>query len=469
MENGLMKARPLSVFVKRVLLMRLTTVTIVIAATAGSIAYVAQQSRVARQVADFGRQGITTLTRQVADILDARPMPPSEALILALKRSAESPATYRSGRFVWVQFYDRSGKVVAETTLAGIQGIDTGRLAEKWPLTFPDNPQVDVWTRHIGEHRLLVGDVPLTDRLGVVKGYARGAFAVSEAAVAELREAVLRSALIVVAIVCGVTAILYPVILHLTRRLADYSTNLLEANLETLAVLGSAVAKRDADTDAHNYRVSLYALRLGEQVGLGDAEMRGLIKGAFVHDVGKIGIPDAVLLKPGRLDAQEYRIMQTHVDQGVDIVSRASWLRDGVPVVAGHHEKFDGGGYPKGLRAGEIPLVARIFAIADVFDALTSERPYKKPLSLGEALQILEDGRGTHFDPRLLDAFAGISGDLYAELAGQAGHDLRPRLVAAVDRYFAAGMESLRYGEQGSVHRELKGTAKPSVPDGNAQ
>jgi HD-GYP domain-containing protein (c-di-GMP phosphodiesterase class II) len=139
-----------------------------------------------------------------------------------------------------------------------------------------------------------------------------------------MRSAVLHSVLIVVSIVFGVVAILYPVILRLTRRLADYSTNLLDANLETLAVLGSAIAKRDADTDAHNYRVSLYAARLAEKIGLGAVDMRGLIKGSFIHDVGKIGIPDVVLHKPGPLNEEEYRVMQTHVAMGVDIVRRAA-------------------------------------------------------------------------------------------------------------------------------------------------
>jgi len=441
-----MPSRPLRIFVQRVLLLRLAGATLALAAAAGAVAYGVEQSRMTRQVADLGRQGIVHLARQVAELLALRPMPPREALVLALQRTAASPAAYRAGEFVWVQFYDRRGSAVAEFEAAGLPGIDPRRLADSWPMAFPEPPQAEAQTRRADGRRLILSSVPVTDRQGAVKVYARGVFAVAEAALAEARRAVLRSMLTVAAIVVGVAAMLYPVILHLTRRLADYSTGLLTANLETLAVLGSAVAKRDADTDAHNYRVSLYALRLGERVGLSEAEMRGLIKGAFVHDVGKIGIPDAVLLKPGGLTPDEFRVMQSHVEQGVDIVCRSAWLRDGAPVVAGHHEKYGGGGYPRGLRGEAIPLAARIFALADVFDALTSERPYKKPLSLAEALRILEEGRGTHFDPALLDAFAGIAGDLHAQMAGKEGHDLRPRLAAAAERYFTAGMESLQYG-----------------------
>ncbi|CAG0950129.1 Cyclic di-GMP phosphodiesterase response regulator RpfG [Anaerolineae bacterium] len=112
---------------------------------------------------------------------------------------------------------------------------------------------------------------------------------------AEIRQTIIRNSII--AIVFLVTAILYPVILHLMRRIADYSTSLLDANLETISVLGSAIARRDSDTDAHNYRLTLYAARIGETVGLSAAEMRTLMKGSFLHDVGKIGIPDNILLK----------------------------------------------------------------------------------------------------------------------------------------------------------------------------
>ena len=192
--------------------------------------------------------------------------------------------------------------------------------------------------------------------------------------------------------------------------------------------------------------MSLYAARLAEKIGLGAEDMRGLIKGSFIHDVGKIGIPDAVLRKPGPLNEEEYRVMQTHVALGVDIVRRAAWLRDSVPVVAAHHEKFGGGGYPQGTRADDIPLVARIFAIADVFDALTSKRPYKNPLGFQETMKILHEGRGVHFDPELLDAFAGIAAELHEKYDGGEEGDLRQELVAMVGRYFSAGLESLHYG-----------------------
>jgi len=221
------------------------------------------------------------------------------------------------------------------------------------------------------------------------------------------------------------------------------SDDLLDANLEMLSVVGSAIAKRDADTDAHNYRVTIYSVRLAEAVGLDTKTMQALIKGAFLHDVGKIGIPDHILLKPGKLDESEFAEMQKHVAHGLDIVRRAAWLTDAEAVVGCHHEKYDGGGYGNGLQAEAIPLIARIFAIADVFDALTSHRPYKEPLSFETTMDILEKSRGTHLDPRLLDAFAAIARPLHEVFSNH--DDDHPRQIVRdiVIRYFKQDLATL--------------------------
>jgi HD-GYP domain-containing protein (c-di-GMP phosphodiesterase class II) len=266
---------------------------------------------------------------------------------------------------------------------------------------------------------------------------------VSATARSRVRRDALLAALEAFLIVAITTAVLYPVVLTLIRRLARYSESLLDSNLETLALLGGAIAKKDSDTDAHNYRVTLYAVRLAEAVGLPDDEIKKLIKGGFLHDVGKIGIADAVLLKPGRLDEEEFRIMKTHVDHGLDIVDRSRWLKDAKEVVGGHHEKFDGTGYPQGLAGEAIPVGARVFAIADVFDALTSRRPYKTPFPFEETMRILDEGRGRHFDPKILDRFALIAGELHAEYCGREDDGLREALNAVVKRYFNDGTETL--------------------------
>ena len=164
--------------------------------------------------------------------------------------------------------------------------------------------------------------------------------------------------------------------------------------------------------------------------------MKGLIKDAFVHDVGKIGVRDSVLLKPGPLSPEEYDVMKDHVDHGLDIVERSDWLSDAIDVVGYHHEKFDGTGYRNGLTGKSIPIGARIFAIADVFDALTSRRPYKEPFTQEETMAILEKGRGTHFDPDVLDAFAEIAGRIYQDFADRDDDLLRKEVDEIIEVYF---------------------------------
>jgi len=164
--------------------------------------------------------------------------------------------------------------------------------------------------------------------------------------------------------------------------------------------------------------------------------MQSLIAGSFLHDVGKIGIPDAILLKPGKLDAQEMSIMRTHVDLGEQIVTGMGWLDGAHAVVAGHHEKWDGTGYPRRLAGNAIPLAARIFAVADVFDALCSKRPYKEPMALDDALAILDKDTGSHFDPAVMAAFRPLAAEMNQVLAGCSEQAARQLLQECVRRHF---------------------------------
>lgn len=360
--------------------------------------------------------------------------------------NGDTPIVYHAGRFVDVQFYDKTSAVIAESSVPdGESTTEVKSFMASQPFVFPRAGQIQTKTVHIGRKPFLFLVIPVTDRQDAVVAYGRGLFAISPEMRAEIRRTIIRNMIIVVAIVFLVTALLYPVILHLMRQLADYSTNLLDANLETISVLGSAIARRDSDTDAHNYRVTLYAARIGETVGLNASEMRTLIKGSFLHDVGKIGIPDNILLKPARLDELEFKVMQTHVNQGVEIAGRSSWQHDSIDVIKYHHEKYSGGGYPDNISGEQIPVTARIFAITDVFDALTSARPYKKPLGFKETMEILERGKGTHFDPKLLGVFETVARSLYDKYAGHEGDELRQDLIVLIEKYFSAGLEILRY------------------------
>jgi HD-GYP domain-containing protein (c-di-GMP phosphodiesterase class II) len=442
-----MKTYPLRTFIHRVLLVRLGIAAAVIAIVVGLFTYGIQHSQLEREVADLGRRGVLTLLEKARFVMERQQTDAVTALRDVLGRG-DPPAVYRAGRFVHVQVYDLASAVLAERSVADQPGIDRVKaFVAGRPFSFPETGEDEILVTHINDVPFVFITVPIADRTGKTVAFARGMFVVSPQELVVMRRAMVRNTLIVVAIVIAVSALLYPIILRLTRRLADYSTHLLDANLETLSVLGSAIAKRDSDTDAHNYRVTLYSTRIGEALGLAPAEMRILIKGSFLHDVGKLGIPDNILLKPARLDPQEFSVMKTHVEKGADIVQRSSWLREGTEVVGYHHEKYAGGGYPHGLTGGDIPVTARIFAVSDVFDALTSHRPYKKPLSFEETMDILEQDRDKHFDPTVLNAFGKVARELYDRYAGHEGDDLREELAAVVMTYFSAGMETLRYGE----------------------
>jgi putative nucleotidyltransferase with HDIG domain len=209
-----------------------------------------------------------------------------------------------------------------------------------------------------------------------------------------------------------------------------------------MEVLGSAIAKRDSDTNIHNYRVSIYAVHLAEAAGLSKDKILKLIAGAFLHDVGKIGISDSILLKPAKLTEQEFAIMKTHVTLGVDILTKSNWLQSARDVVEYHHEKFDGRGYMRGLKGEEIPVNARIFAIVDVFDALTSKRPYKEPMPFGETMAILRRDSGNHFDPTLIAAFEGIVEPLYLEISAAPDDVVEKKLQALIESYFFADQKA---------------------------
>lgn len=278
---------------------------------------------------------------------------------------------------------------------------------------------------------------PLSNSSGKQTAVLSGIFALSPDAKKEVVGRIVRTAFETFCIVLITTLILYPTIVTLINRLSKLADTLLESNIETLQVLGSAIAKRDSDTDIHNYRVTIYSVTLAEARALKHKEIQTLIKGAFLHDIGKIGISDKILLKPGKLTKAERKVMRDHVRHGIDIVERSDWLRDAIDVVGYHHEQYAGDGYPYGLKGDLIPITARIFAIADNFDALTSSRPYKDPMSFEDAMQIMNDGRGTHFDPVLFDTFDTIAKLLYDRVANASDEDLRIRLESITRQYFA--------------------------------
>jgi putative two-component system response regulator len=176
---------------------------------------------------------------------------------------------------------------------------------------------------------------------------------------------------------------------------------------ELIVRLSKAAEFRDPETGAHISRMANYSLIIAEGLRLTAEECDLILQSAPMHDVGKLGIPDGILLKPGKLDADEFAIMQTHTTIGHAILrdSSSQLIALGAEIALTHHEKFDGSGYPAGLAGETIPLPGRIVAVADVFDALTSERPYKPAWTVERARALLEENRGSHFDPACVDAF----------------------------------------------------------------
>jgi putative two-component system response regulator len=179
------------------------------------------------------------------------------------------------------------------------------------------------------------------------------------------------------------------------------------AHLETLHKLSSAAEYKDEETANHITRMSHYSALMAEKLGFSGPETHLILHASPMHDIGKIGIPDSILLKPGPLTPEEWEIMKTHAAIGANILETMSsdFLEAGAVIAISHHEKWDGSGYPKGLSGEQIPLYGRICAVADVFDALTSKRPYKEPYDNDKALEIIREGRGKHFDPQVLDTF----------------------------------------------------------------
>jgi HD-GYP domain-containing protein (c-di-GMP phosphodiesterase class II) len=232
------------------------------------------------------------------------------------------------------EFFDDSYKLIPEVKRAATR-------------MFPDALEIDSVRYKIirldGVPHMKI-DMTIEDAGGKPVSIIESIFAFSDETIRGFRFRALRFTGYIMLAVMLTTAFLYPVIRRLMQRVTDYSISLLDANIGTLETLGDAIAMRDSDTDAHNYRVTIYATYLGERIGLPPRIMRALIKGSFLHDVGKIGTPDRILLKPEQLNENEFKIMKAHVNNGRDIVMRSRWLHDAAQIVYSHHERVDGTG-----------------------------------------------------------------------------------------------------------------------------
>jgi response regulator RpfG family c-di-GMP phosphodiesterase len=184
----------------------------------------------------------------------------------------------------------------------------------------------------------------------------------------------------------------------------------------TLRALAGALEARDVETAGHSDRVVAYSLRLGRELGLAHKDLIALEQGALLHDIGKIGVRDSILLKRGSLNESEWDEMREHINHGLRIINGIDFLRGAAPVVGEHHEKYDGSGYPLGLRAEMIHINARIFSVADAFDAITSDRPYRRSASYATAREEIAANSRKHFDPLVVNAFLNVPENEWREI-----------------------------------------------------
>jgi putative nucleotidyltransferase with HDIG domain len=194
---------------------------------------------------------------------------------------------------------------------------------------------------------------------------------------------------------------------------------------DTLEALGSALDLKDAETEGHCQRVTAFTISIAKAVPVPMLYLPILARAAFLHDIGKMAIPDMILRKPGPLDNEEKQIMRTHCDIGYNMLTRIPFLRDAAEIVLAHQEFFDGTGYPRGLRGEQIPLGARIFSIADAMDAMISDRPYRKALPLSHAREEIRRCAGTQFDPKIVEVFLAIPEEHWRELRESLGSPFR--------------------------------------------
>jgi len=210
-----------------------------------------------------------------------------------------------------------------------------------------------------------------------------------------------------------------------TQQLTVAITQLEQSYDDTLEALGSALDLKDAETEGHCQRVTAFTISIAKAVPVPLPYLPVLARAAFLHDIGKMAIPDRILRKPGPLDNDEKTIMRTHCEIGYNMLTKIPFLRDAAEIVLAHQEFFDGTGYPRGLRGEQIPLGARIFSLADAMDAMISDRPYRKALPMSHAREEIRRCGGTQFDPKIVEVFLSIPEKHWAELRENLGSPFR--------------------------------------------
>ena len=233
----------------------------------------------------------------------------------------------------------------------------------------------------------------------------------------------------------------------------------------TLEALGDALDLKDTETEGHSRRVTAYTIALARAMQLPPQEIRTIARGAFLHDVGKMAIPDAILLKPGRLTPDEQETMRQHCTRGYHMLRKIPYLQEAAVIVYSHQEHYDGSGYPRGLRGEEIPLGARIFAIADALDAITSDRPYRRATSFAMARKEIRKCAGSQFDPRVID--------VYLQMPDRIWEDLRSEILGESQRFNPSALGTVKQllprretsGKKNGIQSKMQEDNRPKALD----
>src|SRR5438093_11443135 len=234
---------------------------------------------------------------------------------------------------------------------------------------------------------------------------------------------------------------------HLEELVAEQTQQLREALRQiersyehTLEALGAAIDLRDSPTAGHSRRVFLYSVEIAKTMGGLEAQMRNIGMGAWLHDIGKLAISDGILLKPGAPTDEERRVMQQHAQIGYDLVKGIPFLAEAAEIIYAHHERWDGSGYPRGLKTEEIPVGARIFAVVDTFDAMTSDRPYRRALPFKASQEVIERGAGKQYDTQTAEAFLSIPDKTWETIRRETASSHAYGMATARDIHALSGM-----------------------------
>ncbi len=225
---------------------------------------------------------------------------------------------------------------------------------------------------------------------------------------------------------------------NLEKRVEEQTQELVSLYSGTLEAMILALDLREHETGYHSYRVTEYAINLGKHMKLSDEELSVIAKGALLHDIGKIGVPDNILLKPDKLTDEEWELMRKHAQFGYDLLKKIDFLEESARIVHTHHERYDGQGYPTGLSGDEIPLGSRVFSVVDALDAMTSRRTYRKALPFEDAVQMIAEASGSQFDPAVIGVFVKIPIDEWKNIKKQvagSGSEYLKHLMFELSKY----------------------------------